>query len=79
MNAELRALAQKAGLFTPIQTAFQQGYNESLEAFARLVAEDCADECMRAQDRWEKQHKRGDIVTATGAAQAIRAKYGIQQ
>lgn len=42
MQSDIRKMAQESGLHTPLQTAFIQGYNEAIEAFAQLVAMDCA-------------------------------------
>lgn len=78
---KIRDIAREAGfsITSPFGLPFSigvEGSNEALEAFARLIAADCADTCHQLSftkqgPSAEAKHQRHIC------AQAIRARYGV--
>ena len=77
LSGELRAMAERAGICVTIrQGTVEMLAEETLEAFARLVAEDCAKVAAELQftehgPTAETKHQR------ELCANAIRSKYGL--
>ena len=90
MNAELRRMAESAGLLIGYDgMAYYDGYDgisvHTLEAFARLVAEDCAKICGELADKQPSKGQPGYTPYTEGCRDwagecegSIRAKYGIK-
>ena len=77
MSPELRKMAEEAALIyrgaKSKETAFTEIWGKELEAFARLVAEDCMMIC------FARSQGNSDIeIEAEKCAMDIRAKYGIK-